>query len=150
MSLILNSVLMRGRGGRSEGEEGGDRFLRGSIKLRAGFGVNYFRSRRDCLTGAGLRLDVNSGNWILNFYSNIGNYFRSLARARLHLFNAFSLCIFEEGGRRMEGWMEGGWNEDGKRMVKVGKKDKCKRKSRIKEGVYSSSIQSMLLLLKWW
>jgi len=48
--------------GRREGGEGGDRFLRGSIKLRAGFGVNYFRSRRDCLTGAGLRLDVNSGN----------------------------------------------------------------------------------------
>ena len=79
-----------------DGREGGDRFLRGSIKLIVGFGVNYFRNSRDCLTGAGLRLDVNSGNLILNFYSNISNYFRSVARARLYLYTAFSLWIFED------------------------------------------------------
>ena len=44
--------------------------------------------------------------------------------------------------------MEGGWNEDGKRMVKVGKKDKCKRKSRIKEGVYSSRYTKYVAIAK--
>ena len=65
LTLDVSDLKFRadeGEGGRSEGGEGGDRFLRGSIKLRAGFGVNYFRSRSDCLTGAGLRLDVNWGN----------------------------------------------------------------------------------------
>ena len=63
LTLDVSDLKFRAdEGGRREGGEGGDRFLRGSIKLRAGFGVNYFRSRRDCLTGAGLRLDVNWGN----------------------------------------------------------------------------------------
>ena len=56
-----------------------------------------------------------------------------MARARLYLYTAFSLWIFEdkgEDGRRMEGeWkedrrrIEGGWKEDGRRMEGVWRED---------------------------